>query len=424
VPATVCVRGGRIAEILSYDDKPEAATVEDLGEISLLPGLVDTHVHVNEPGRTEWEGFATATAAAAAGGVTTVIDMPLNSVPPTLCPAALEAKRSAASGQCHVDVGFWGGLVPHNVDQLLPLYDAGVFGFKAFLTDSGVEEFPPCTPVELEAGLQRLREVDALAIVHAEDAATLATAPAPGGRGYASFLESRPAASETAAVRRLIALSRALDARVHVLHVSAADAASTVGRARQAGVRVSAETCPHYLTFTAEEVADGATQFKCCPPIREGMNRELLWRALTDGSIQCIASDHSPSVPELKRLDTGDFAVAWGGISSLQVALPAVWTEARLRGHDLGDVVRWMGEAPAALVGLRHKGLIAPGHDADLVAFAHEEAFTVDPGALRHRHPITPYARRRLVGVVHQTWLRGIPVDAEPRGRLIRRGEA
>jgi allantoinase len=423
VARNVGVAGGRIVAVEPYESQLEAGRVVGLApDEVLLPGLVDTHVHVNEPGRTEWEGFASATRAAAAGGVTTIVDMPLNSIPPTVDMAALDAKRQAAEGQVSVDVGFWGGAVPGNIGELRALHDAGVFGFKCFLLPSGVPEFPPLAPAQLPAYLTELRSYDALMIVHAEDDGAIAQAPAAAGRSYAGFLASRPRAAENIAVAGVVEAARRTGARVHVLHLSSSDALPLISSARRAGVRITAETCPHYLTFAAEEVATGSTQYKCCPPIREAANRELLWQGLAEGVLDCVVSDHSPCTPELKRLDTGDFGTAWGGIASLQVGLPAVWTEARRRGHTLGDVVRWMAERPAALAGLPRKGRIAPGCDADFAVFAPDESFTVDPARLHHKSPVTPYAGRELLGVVRSTWLRGEEVTGDPpRGRLLTR---
>ena len=391
----------------------------------LLPGLVDTHVHVNEPGRTDWEGFASATRAAAAGGITTIIDMPLNSIPPTTDAGALRAKRESAAGQIQVDVGFWGGAVPGSTGRLRELHEEGAFGFKVFLADSGVPEFPPLDPPGLESVMAEAAALGSLVIVHAEDAAVLGAAPRSAGRGYGSFLRSRPAAAEVTAIARVIELARRTGARAHVLHLSAADAIGLVAAARRDGARVTAETCPHYLALAAEDIPDGATQFKCCPPVRERANREQLWQALRDGIIDCVVSDHSPCPAALKRLDAGDFGAAWGGISSVQLALPVVWTQARPRGHSLQDIARWMAAGPADLAGLAGKGRIAPGCDADLVAFAPEDSFTVAPEGLHHRHRLTPYAGQRLHGVVRRTWLRGAPVPgARPAGRLLARGAA
>ncbi|MFD8595580.1 allantoinase AllB [Kitasatospora sp. NPDC059646] len=425
-PADVAVRGGRIEAVAGYRELT-AEQVTDLGAVALLPGLVDTHVHVNEPGRTEWEGFASATRAAAAGGVTTIVDMPLNSVPPTTTAEALAAKRAAADGQLWVDAGFWGGAVPGNTGELAGLHRAGVFGFKSFLAPSGVPEFPHlATPADLEAALAEQARLGALAVVHAEDPAVLDAAPRVPGARYRDFLASRPAGAEEAAVTGLLECARRTGARVHVLHVSSAAVLPLLRRAREDGVRVTAETCPHYLTLTAEQVPDGDTAFKCCPPIRDAANRDLLWQALADGGFAAVVSDHSPSTPDLKLLrrhgGSGDFAAAWGGIASLQVGLPAVWTEARRRGHTLADVVRWMSAGPAELVGLGgRKGAVAPGCDADLVAFDPDAECTVRAERLHHRNPVTPYAGRTLTGQVRTTWLRGrvVDVDGAPRGRQL-----
>ncbi|MFD1497186.1 allantoinase AllB [Streptosporangium lutulentum] len=404
-PAAVAVRDGRIVGLHAYDAPPAAAEQVDLGGTALLPGLVDTHVHVNEPGRTHWEGFASATRAAAAGGVTTIVDMPLNSLPPTVNVDALAEKRAAAAGRCLVDVGFWGGAIPGNLKDLRPLHEAGVRGFKCFLSPSGVEEFPPLTTGELRAAMAEIASFDGLLIVHAEDPALLGD---PSGPGYREFLDSRPGESERRAVERVVALAGETGVRAHILHVSSALCLPPLARARREGVRITAETCPHYLTLTAEEIPEGATQFKCCPPIRSSANRDELWRALADGVLSCVVSDHSPSTPELK---VPDFAAAWGGISSLQLGLTAVWTEASRRGHTLEEVVRWMAGNPAALAGLRGKGAIAVGADADLVAFDAEAGHTVDVSLLHHKNPVTPYHGRTLTGVVRTTWLRGRVVD-------------
>jgi allantoinase len=419
----VGVKDGTIVEIAPSLDAPRVVELRD--DEVLLPGLVDTHVHVNEPGRTEWEGFATATRAAAAGGVTTLVDMPLNSVPPTTDLAALAQKRAAARGRVHIDVGFWGGAVPGNLTELVALHEAGVFGFKCFLLHSGVDEFGHLSPAELAEALHQLHGIGALMIVHAEDPSVIDGAPEATGPRYADFLASRPRAAENTAIETVIDLARAADARVHVLHLSSSDALPLVAAARRDGVRVTAETCPHYLTLRAEDIPDGATQFKCCPPIREGANQDLLWQGLRDGVVDCVVSDHSPCTADLKRFDTGDFGQAWGGIASLQLGLPAVWTSARERGVVLPDVVRWMASAPADLVGLRRKGRIEPGHDADLVVFAPDASFMVDAGALHHRNAVTAYHGRSLTGVVRSTWLRGRQVDGgAPRGQLLVRGRS
>ncbi|GAA4537067.1 allantoinase AllB [Pseudonocardia xishanensis] len=429
VDRCVGVKDGTIVAIEPYDYDLAADTVVELGEDEvLLPGLVDTHVHVNEPGRTEWEGFASATAAAALGGVTTLIDMPLNSIPPTIDVAALQVKRKAAETQSHVDVGFWGGAVPGNEDELRGLHDAGVFGFKCFLLHSGVDEFQPLPPEDLEGVLSRIAAMGSQLIVHAEDSDAIDRAGVGGplrSELYESFLASRPRGAENLAIAWLLERARWTGARVHVLHLSSSDALPMLASARRDGVRVTVETCPHYLTFNAEEVPDGATQFKCCPPIREAENREILWRGLTDGVIDIVVSDHSPCTADLKHLDTGDFGTAWGGIASLQVGLPAVWSGARVRGHALTDVVEWMATGPARLAGLPHKGSVALGNDADFCVFAPDAAFVVDARRLAHRNPVTPYDGRALSGVVRQTWLRGSRIDTTgtPAGKLLRRGD-
>jgi allantoinase len=423
-PGAVGIAGGRITAVEAYEYALSGTETVVLGDDEvLLPGLVDSHVHVNEPGRTDWEGFATATRAAAAGGITTIIDMPLNSIPPTIDAGALRAKREAAAGQVHVDVGFWGGGVPGNTARLPELHWAGAFGIKVFLVDSGVPEFPPLDEPGLEGVMRQAAGLGSVVIVHAEDKAVIGSAPEAGGPGYGAFLRSRPAAAEVAAIARVIELARRTGARAHVLHLSAADATGLLTDARRSGAPVTAETCPHYLALAAEDVPDGATQFKCCPPIRERANRERLWEALREGIIDCVVSDHSPCPPALKLTGRGDFGAAWGGISSVQVALPVVWTQARARGHTLDDVARWMAAGPARIAGLPGKGRIAPGMDADLVAFAPEDTFIVRPDRLYHRHRLTPYAGQRLRGVVRRTWLRGAPVTGErPAGRLLTRG--
>jgi allantoinase len=419
-PAAVHTEDGRITAVTGFDDAPDRSVTLADDEV-LLPGVVDSHVHVNDPGRTEWEGFASATRAAAAGGVTTIVDMPLNSIPPTTTVEALHVKREVAEGQVAVDVAFWGGAVPGNVGDLRPLHEAGVVGFKAFLLDSGVPEFPPLDDEGLRTALKEIARFDGLLIAHAEDPGVIEAAPDPAGQSYAGFLASRPAEAETGAIDRLIAAARDTGARVHVVHLAAADALPALREARTDGVRITVETCPHYLTFAAEQVPDGATAFKCCPPIREQRHRDALWEALRDGDVDMVVSDHSPCTPDLKRLDVGDFGLAWGGIAGLQVSLPVVWTAARQRGRTLSDVARWMSEAPARLAGLPHKGGIAAGRDADLVAFAPDARFTV--GRLEHRNPVTPYAGLDLDGVVRRTWVRGQEADGAPVGRLLTRGD-
>ncbi|MEU3741231.1 allantoinase AllB [Streptomyces sp. NPDC032198] len=422
--ASVTVSGGKIAAVLAHDaDVPAGARVEDFGDDVLLPGLVDTHVHVNDPGRTEWEGFWTATRAAAAGGITTLVDMPLNSLPPTTTVDNLRTKQDVARTKAHIDVGFWGGALPDNVGDLKPLHDAGVYGFKCFLSPSGVDEFPHLDQDRLATSMAEIAGFGGLLIVHAEDPHELDAAPHKSGPKYTDYLQTRPRVSEDVAIEGLIGLAKRLGARVHVLHLSSSDALPLIAAAKREGVKLTVETCPHYLTLTAEEVPDGASEFKCCPPIREAANQDLLWDALAEGTIDCIVTDHSPSTADLK---TDDFATAWGGISGLQLSLPAIWTEARKRGHSLEDVVRWMSTRTSELVGLDQKGAIEAGRDADFAVLAPDETFTVDPAELQHRNRVTAYAGKTLSGVVKSTWLRGERIlhggeFSEPAGRLLER---
>jgi allantoinase len=443
-PASIHIAGDTILSIAAYESVPAACELIETDDESLvMPGLVDTHVHINEPGRAGWEGFQTATRAAAAGGVTTLVDMPLNSIPPTTTVAGFEAKLQAAREQCHVDVGFWGGVVPGNTGELAALAAAGVVGFKCFLIHSGVDEFPNVTERDLREALPELTRLGALLIVHAEvpgpiERTGIPACHLPGGEAgaatgngvrptkYATFLASRPRAAEDEAVALMIKLAREFGTRVHIVHHSSADALPMLHEAKAAGLKITAETCPHYLTFAAEEIPDGATEFKCCPPIRERENREQLWSALADGTIDLIVSDHSPCPPEMKLRDSGDFLQAWGGISSLQLRLPVVWTEGKRRGSSVGDLARWLCSAPAKLVGLEgRKGIIANGYDADLVVWNPAKQFRVEASALHHRHKLTPYQGLVLAGVVEKTFLRGRKIYdsgefiGEPRGLLL-----
>ncbi|UQE76427.1 allantoinase AllB [Gordonia sp. PP30] len=425
VDREIGIRDGRVVAIeplgsgLAGD---EVITLND--DQVMIPGLVDTHVHVNEPGRTEWEGFESATRAAAAGGVTTLIDMPLNSIPPTTTVEALEIKRASARGKTHIDVGFWGGAIPGNEGDLRALHDDGVFGFKCFLLHSGVDEFPHLTADEMEADMRKLVTYDSLMIVHAEDSRAIDHAPTAEGDQYARFLASRPRGAENVAIAEVIERARWTGARAHVLHLSSSDALPMLATAKRDGVRITVETCPHYLTLLAEEVPAGGTAFKCCPPIREAANRELLWQGLLDGVIDCIVSDHSPSTADLKDVENGDFGVAWGGVASLQLGLSLIWSEARQRGIGLPQVLEWMAARPADLAGLKSKGRIALGYDADFAIFEPESAYVVDVHRLHHKNPVSPYDGRALAGVVTGTWLRGEKVDlTTPKGRLLRRGD-
>jgi len=422
-PAVVRVDNGIVAAVGDMGDVPAGGELVDVGDLVLMPGLVDTHVHCNEPGRTEWEGFATATRAAAAGGVTTIVDMPLNSVPATTSVEAFRAKLAAVESQLTIDVGFWGGVVPGNAAELRPLREAGVLGFKCFLVPSGVDEFPSVGEADLRAALPELAALGVPLLAHAElpgpiEAATAALGEA-SPRRYATWLVSRPPAAEIEAIELLLRLCREHGARLHVVHLSAAGAVDMLRAAKAAGQPVSVETCPHYLTLCAEEIADGRTDCKCAPPIRERANDDALWAALEEGVIDLVASDHSPCPPAMKNLPTGDgmadrgaargdFFRAWGGIASLELALSVVWTAARRRGHGAERLAQWMSAAPALLAGLgSHKGSIAPGRDADFVVWDPDATFTVDPARLHQRHKLTPYAGRTLHGVVHATYLRG-----------------
>jgi allantoinase len=427
--AQVGIRDGRIVTVdaAGSSDRPDtpgaARTVQLADDEVLLPGLVDTHVHVNEPGRTEWEGFATATAAAAAGGVTTLVDMPLNSIPPTTTVGNLRAKQDAARGAARVDVGFWGGAVPENLGALRPLWEAGVFGFKCFLAPSGVPEFGHLDRRQLDAALEEVASFDGLLIVHAEDPGVLHAHENRGGPDYGRYLASRPDEAETAAISHVIEGVRRTGARAHILHLSSAEALPELRAARAEGLPISVETCPHYLSLVAEAVPDGATEYKCAPPIRSRANQDALWQALLEGDIDIVVTDHSPSTSELKFAGDGDFGVAWGGIAGLQLGLSAMWTAASGRGVPLERVVEWMSAAPARLVGLApERGAIAIGARADLAVFAPDERRVVHAAELRHRNPVSAYDGHELRGVVRRTWLAGHDVDpAHPAGHLIER---
>lgn len=434
VPAAIHIRDGVIAAVSSFEDVPAGVSLIEAGEDTIVaPGLVDTHVHINEPGRTDWEGFATATRAAAAGGVTTLVDMPLNSIPATTTLEALRCKLEAARGQCAVDVGFWGGVVPGNLKELEPMFAGGVVGFKCFLIDSGVKEFPHVTEAELREAMPELARLGATLIVHAEtpapvEAATIATED-DDPRRYETFLHSRPKRAEDEAVALVLRLSRETGARVHIVHHSSSDSLPMLRAARAEGVPVTIETCPHYLCFAAEEIADGATEFKCCPPVRERANAAELWRALDEGLIEMVVSDHSPCPPEMKERATGDFMRAWGGIASLQLRLPVMWTAAARRGYDAARVFEWLARAPARLGGLsKRKGAIAPGLDADIIIWNPDATLSVEPSIIQHRHKLTPYAGQQLRGVVEKTFLRGRLIydrgefPSGSLGRLMKRG--
>ena len=410
-PAALHLLDGRIARLASHDDCPPGVPLDDAGELVVMPGLVDTHVHLNEPGRTDWEGFESGTAAAACGGITTLVDMPLNSVPATTRIEALARKREAANGKLHVDVAFWGGVVPGNAAELSSLAN-GVCGFKAFMVPSGVDEFPAVGESDLRAALPILADLRLPLLVHAESPSVIeahASLLAQGeGRSHATWLASRPAAAETAAIALLIALCREYRTRIHIVHLSASEALPLIQAARAERVSLTVETCPHYLTFAAEEIHAGATAFKCAPPIRGRSNQQRLWQAVEDRVVDLVASDHSPCPPAMKELASGDFTRAWGGIGSIELSLAAVWSGASQRGMTVEDVARLMCTQPAELAGVgSRKGRIAEGFDADLAIWNPDAEFTVVQDALVQRHKITPYDGLRLRGLVERTYVRG-----------------
>ncbi|MCA1637179.1 MAG: allantoinase AllB [Acidobacteria bacterium] len=429
-PASVHIRNGIIAALGEWDEVPAQTPLVDAGDAVVMPGLVDSHVHVNEPGRTKWEGFTTATRAAAAGGVTTLVDMPLNSIPPTTTLDGFTAKLAAAQGQCRIDVAFWGGVIPGNTGELKPLLDAGVRGFKCFLIHSGVDEFPHVTESNLLEAMPELARLNSVLLVHAELPEPIENAAEElkdaNAQDYQTFLKSRPRESENEAVALMIRLCRETGARVHIVHHSSSDVLPLLQAAKAEGLPLTVETCPHYLTFAAEEIPDGATHFKCCPPVRERENRERLWAALADGTIDMIVSDHSPCTPNLKLLETGDFLDAWGGIAALQFSLPAIWTQLQKRGFGLRELTRWMSAAPAKLAGLdKRKGHLAVSYDADIVIFQPEKKFKVVPEIIEFKNKLTPYSGMNLRGVVEATYVRGAKVyesgqfSANPIGTLL-----
>ncbi|MEH6591897.1 MAG: allantoinase AllB [Halioglobus sp.] len=426
-PATIVIANGVISAILDYAEAPDC-TVEDLGQQVLMPGLVDTHVHINEPGRTEWEGFNTATQAAAAGGITTVVDMPLNCTPVTTTAAALQEKIDSLGSQLWIDCGFWGGVVPDNLDDLDALLAAGVLGAKSFMIHSGINDFVQVNEEHIRKAIPILAKYDVPYLIHAE-LDREEREPADIGSRYQSFLASRPKSWENDAINTMIELGseareQGCDGRIHIVHLSSAEAIPAIAAAQHAGLSISAETCPHYLTLFAEACPDGKTLYKCCPPIREDENRQLLWQGLADGTISFVVSDHSPCTPQLKHIDSGDIEKAWGGISSLQFGLSLVWTEARERGHSIAEVSNWMATRPAAFAGLdQHKGSIAVGRDADLVVFDDAGEYLITADIIKYRHKITPYEGRTVTGLVKRTYLRGQTVyqageiTGSPRGK-------
>lgn len=410
-PASVHITRSFISAISIYEDVPDGAELIEAFDSIVMPGLVDTHVHVNEPGRTEWEGFETATRAAAAGGVTTIVDMPLNSIPATTTLDGLKTKLEAAR-DLQIDVAFWGGVVPGNTAELAKLWRAGVVGFKCFLIHSGVDEFPNVTEADLREAMPELARLGALLIIHAEVPgpveACCESKSGSSSRSYQTFLASRPREAENQAVALMIRLCRETGCRIHIVHHSSADALAILRDAKNYGLPITAETCPHYLHFAAEDIPDGATEFKCCPPIRERENREHLWHALKDGTLDFVVSDHSPCPAEMKLREQGDFMNAWGGISSLQLRLPIMWTDANARGYKIEDLTKWLCREPARQVGLDNlKGAIKDGYDADIIIWDPDREFKVEPAMLHHRHKLSPYGGEVLRGVVEKTFVRG-----------------
>ena len=427
-PAAILVEGERIQAVVSPDQVPDQYRIQDFGEAAILPGLVDSHVHINDPGRTEWEGFETATRAAAAGGYTLLIDMPLNCLPATTSVAALQAKRAAAEGRCRVDWAAWGGVVHDNQGDIEALAAAGVRGFKCFLVNPGIDGFTMVTEHQLRSALPHIARTGLPLLVHAEltvaiDRATQALNHADWSR-YSTYLQSRPDDAELDAIRLMLSLCREYGFRLHIVHLSSSHALPELCAARAEGLPVTVETCPHYLHLVAETIANRATLSKCAPPIRGRENRDKLWQGLRDGTVNMVVTDHSPCPPAMKRLDEGSFRTAWGGIASLSVAVSLMWTEASKRGFTLLDLTRWMAERPARLAGCdMHKGRIAPGFEADFVVFDADREFVVQEDRLHYRHPVSPYMGETLRGVVKATYLRGNLVfkegkfNGEPMGR-------
>ena len=414
-PGALLVEDGTIRDISRTSEIPADAIIHDCGDDALLPGLVDTHVHINQPGRTEWEGFRTATRAAAAGGYTTLIDMPLNCLPETTTVAALGEKRASAQGECFVDWAAWGGAVADNQQHILPLARAGVLGFKCFLIYPGCDGFTMIDQQQLEAALPSIADSGLPLLVHAElagpiDAATNELRSADW-RNYATYLASRPDQAELDAIRLMIRLCRQYSFHLHIVHLSTALALEELQAARAEGLPITVETCPHYLHFAAEDIPNSQTLLKCAPPIRSKNNQQQLWTGLRDRIIDMIVTDHSPCPLEMKRQDSGRFDLAWGGIASLSLALSIIHTECQRRKFTLNDVVRWMSSAPAALAGISHlAGALEAGRDANFVIFDTDVEFTVTPDRLHYRHTISPYLNEILRGTVKATYLRGEPV--------------
>jgi len=426
-PAVVLINNGKIIDVLNEFESQDV-TIIDIGNNVLMPGIVDPHVHINEPGRTHWEGFDTATKSALAGGITTLVDMPLNSSPVTTTTKAFDEKLDAAKVKLHVNCGFWGGVIPGNEKEIEPLIEKGVLGFKAFLVHSGIDEFPNVTEADLRKAMPIIAKDDMPLLVHCE----LITNSKPSSRLlsglnsklYSNYLSSRPKSWENNAIALMIRLCEEFNCRTHIVHLSSADSIEQIAKAKQKGLPLTVETGQHYLYFNAEEIPDGRTEFKCAPPIRERSNNEKLWQALKEGIIDFVATDHSPAPPDLKQLETGDLMTAWGGISSLQFSLPVLWTAAKKRGCTIKDISRWLSENPTNLPGIQNsKGKIQKGYDADLVIWDPEEKFTVTEEIIQHRHKLTPYLGEKLYGLVKQTWIAGVKCFEDGRFLQLKKGE-
>jgi allantoinase len=408
--ATLLIKDGIIKDIVPGKIDTSDFPVEDLGDLLVMPGLIDSHVHINEPGRTEWEGFETMTRAAIAGGITTLVDMPLNSSPVTISAKTLQDKLAATQGKLYCNCAFWGGIVPANADKLEELLDAGVLGIKAFLTHSGIDEFPNVTLADLRKGMQTLAKYQIPLLAHAEldemHEGIMAFEKNP--TSYMAYLNSRPKVWEDKAVEMMIALCEEFNTPVHIVHLSSADSIPQIKAARAKGLPLTVETCPQYLYFCAEEIPDANTLFKCAPPIREKANNEKLWAALKDGTLDFIVTDHSPATPDLKKIDTGNLKEAWGGIASIQFSLPVVWTAAKKRGFSTNEITNLMSTHVTKFIGLEHsKGKLQKGYDADIVVWDPEQKFTVEASAIQYRHKISPYVGEELSGVIKQTYVGG-----------------
>jgi len=428
--AWVLIDNGIIKDIVTALPSSNDVELTELGNKILMPGIIDTHVHINEPGRTEWEGFDTATKSAIAGGLTALVDMPLNSSPVTTSAKAFDEKLKAAAGKLHTSVGFWGGIVPGNDNEIEPLIKKGVLGFKAFLTHSGIDDFPNATEEDLRKAMPIIARHKLPLLVHCEltdskERETNNEQPATRNDSYTNYLNSRPKKWEDDAIAIMIRLCAEFNCRTHIVHLSSANSLQQIAEAKQRGLPLTVETGQHYLYFNAEDILDGQTQFKCAPPIREKENNDQLWQALKDGLINFVATDHSPATPSLKEIESGDFMKAWGGIASIQFALPVLWTAAKKRDGNFSDIVRWLCENPAKLAGLENrKGKIAIGYDADLVVVNEEKSFTVDEACCHHKHKVSPYMGETLYGVVEQTYLAGEKVYDDGKFQLLNKGRA